>query len=153
MKHTASAPKEILLGANAPFAVDTITMLVVALGVTRACNHKEPSAPMLKQLAALSESLGKVQHLWASTGFYSATIAGACEARGIEPLNAVRRDQHHPAPQERITEPAALLAKATQRNACPGHGAQTENIGGRALYASCVLRQMRQSAPTNWSLQ
>jgi hypothetical protein len=52
-------------------------LLVVALGVTQACNDKEQEMPMLKQLAALPESLGQATHLLADTGFYSANNTAA----------------------------------------------------------------------------
>ena len=68
----------------------------------------------------------------ADTGFYSAQNVSACEARSIEPFIAVKRDEHHPAPQERFTEPAALPADATPAQAM-AHKLKTK--AGRALYA------------------
>ena len=44
---------------NAQAAVDTTSMLVIALGVTQACNDKEQVVPMLDQLAVLPKSLGQ----------------------------------------------------------------------------------------------
>ena len=98
---------------NAQAAVDTTSLLVVALGVTQACNDKEQVLPMLEQLATLQASLGRPKELVADTGFYSARNVEACEAHGINPFIAVKRDEHHPAPEERFTEPAALPADAT----------------------------------------
>ena len=66
------------------------------------------------------------------TGFYSAKNVSACEARGIEPFIAVKRDEHHPTPEERFTEPAALPADATPAQAM-AHKLKTK--AGRALYA------------------
>ena len=117
---------------NAQAAVDTGSLLVVALGVTQACNDKEQGVPMLEQLATLPKSLGQAKQLLADTGFYSARNAGACEARGIDPFIAVKRDEHHPAPHERFTEPAALAAEATPAQAM-AHKLKTN--AGRALYA------------------
>ena len=117
---------------NAQAAVDTGSMLVVALAVTQACNDKEQVVPMLEQLAALPASLGQPKALVADTGFYSAQNVSACEARSIEPFIAVKRDEHHPAPQERFTEPAALPADATPAQAM-AHKLKTK--AGRALYA------------------
>mgnify|MGYP003503418335 FL=1 len=117
---------------NAQAAVDTGSLLVVALGVTQACNDKEQGVPMLEQLATLPKSLGQAKQLLADTGFYSARNAGACEARGIDPFIAVKRDEHHPAPHERFTEPAALAAEATPAQAM-AHKLKTK--AGRALYA------------------
>ena len=117
---------------NAQAAVDTGSLLVVALDVTQACNDKEQGVPMLEQLATLPDSLGQAKQLLADTGFYSARNAGACEARGIDPFIAVKRDEHHPAPHERFTEPAALAAEATPAQAM-AHKLKTK--AGRALYA------------------
>ena len=55
----------------------------------------------------------------------------ACEACRIEPFIAVKRDEHHPAPQERFTEPAALPADATPAQTM-AHKLKTK--AGRALY-------------------
>ena len=117
---------------NAQAAVDTGTMLVVSLNVTQACNDKEQVVPMLEQLAALPASLGRPQALVADTGFYSAKNTDACEARGIAPFIAVKRDGHHPAPQDRFTDPPVLPAGATPVQAM-AHKLKTK--AGRALYA------------------
>jgi len=117
---------------NAQAAVDTSSMLVVSLAVTQACNDKEQVLPMLEQLAALPASLGQPKALVADTGFYSAKNVSACEAHAIEPFIAVKRDEHHPAPAERFTEPAALPADATPAQAM-AHKLKTK--AGRALYA------------------
>lgn len=117
---------------NAQAAVDTGSMLVVTLGVTQACNDKEQVLPMLDQLAALPASLGQVTELVADTGFYSAKNVQACQAHGIDPFIALKRDEHHPAPAERFTEPAALPADATPAQAM-AHKLKTK--AGRALYA------------------
>ena len=117
---------------NAQVAVDTSSMLVVALGVTQACNDKEQVVPMLEQLAGLPASLGKVERLLADTGFYSAKNSDACASRGIDPFIAVKRDEHHPVPQERFSEPVALSADATPAQTM-AHKLKTK--AGRALYA------------------
>ena len=117
---------------NAQAGVDTTSMLVVALGVTQACNDKEQVVPMLEQLAVLPKSLRQVKQLVADTGFYSARNVEACAARSIDPFIAVKRDEHHPAPQERFTEPAALAADATPTQAM-AHKLKTK--AGRARYA------------------
>lgn len=117
---------------NAQAAVDTTSMLVVALGVTQACNDKEQVVPILEQLAGLPASFGQVERLLADTGFYSAKNSDACVSRGIDPFIAVKRDEHHPAPQERFSEPAALPADATPAQSM-AHKLKTKS--GRALYA------------------
>lgn len=117
---------------NAQAAVDVASMLVVAPAVTQACNDKEQVVPMLAQLAALPAVLGKPERLLTDSGYYSAANAGACEANGIEALMAVKREEHHPSPCARFTEPSPLAADASsaQRMA---HQLQTK--AGRDLYA------------------
>ena len=87
---------------------------------------------MLDQLAMLPASLGRPKAVVADTGFYSAKNVQACEAHGIDPFIAVKREQHHPAPTERFTEPGALPAEATPAQAM-AHKLKTK--AGRALYA------------------
>ncbi|KAF0146806.1 MAG: hypothetical protein FD187_3199 [bacterium] len=117
---------------NAQAAVDAASMLVVAPSVTQACNDKEQVAPMLEKLGALPATLGQAEHLLADTGYYSARNIEACEARGIEALIAVKRDEHHPTPLERFTEPEALPDNATPAQTM-AHKLKTK--AGRALYA------------------
>ena len=107
-------------------------MLVIAPAVTQACNDKEQVVPMLDQITALPDSLGQVERLLADTGFYSAKNVEASQAQGIDPFIAVKRDEHHPAPQDHFTEPAALPADATPVQAM-AHKLKTK--AGRALYA------------------
>lgn len=117
---------------NAQAAVDTGSLLVVAPAVTQAANDKEQVVPMLARLSALPDSLGQVEQLLADTGFYSAKNVLACQRQGIDPFIAVKRDEHHPAPEARFTEPAALPAAATPAQHM-GHKLKTK--AGRALYA------------------
>ena len=119
-------------GYNAQAAVDTRSMLVISTTVTQACNDKEQVLPMLEQLAALPAALGQAKELLADTGFHSAKNVAACEVQGIAPFIAVKRDKHHPAPQERFTEPAALPADATPAQTM-AHKLKTK--AGRARYA------------------
>jgi hypothetical protein len=117
---------------NAQAAVDTTSMLVVASAVTQACNDKEQVVPMLAQLAELPKALGNPEHLLTDSGYYSAANASACTASGIEPLMAVKREEHHPSPCARFTEPPALAADASPAQRMT-HKLQTQ--AGRALYA------------------
>ena len=87
---------------------------------------------MLEQLATLPASLGRPKELVADTGFYSARNVEACEAHEIDPFIAVKRDEHHPALEERFTEPATLPADATPAQAM-AHKLKTK--AGRTLYA------------------
>ena len=117
---------------NAQAAVDADTLLVVAEAVTQATNDKEQVAPMLEQLAALPQSLGKVDQLLADTGFFSGKNVVACEKAGIEALIAVARDEHHVGWRERFTEPVPLSETATAAERM-AHRLKTK--AGRAAYA------------------
>jgi hypothetical protein len=46
-------------------------------------------------------------------GYFSEANVDACEAAGIEPPIAAKRDEHHPHYSERFREPPELLAAAT----------------------------------------
>ena len=104
---------------NAQAGVDTQTMLVVSAHVTQATNDKREIAEVLDKLEALPQALGQVQTLLADTGYFSAANVQACEAHGIEPLLAMKRQTHHipvlerfaadtPAPQS--DDPVAKMA-------------------------------------------
>lgn len=80
---------------NAQAAVDTQTMLVVAVHVTQASNDKRQIVPTLDQVAALPEALGQVETLLADTGYFSAANVRACEAHEIVPLLSMKRESHH----------------------------------------------------------
>ena len=108
-------------------------MLVLVPQVTQAANDKQQVAPMLERLQALpggpepdpSKSL-------ADTGYFSADNVDACEQAGIEPLIAVKRDEHHPHWAERFSEPAELPANPTPVQRMT-HRLKTG--AGRAAYA------------------
>ena len=119
-------------GYNAQAAVDANSMLVIAPAVTQACNDKEQVEPMLAQLAALPESLGKADTLLADTGYFSAANVAACEKAGIDPYIAVKRENHHQPPLERFAEPMPIAEGSTpvERMA---HKLQTR--AGRTAYA------------------
>lgn len=117
---------------NGQAGVDTQSMLVVAQWITQDCNDKAQIEPLLEKLDALPDTLGKAEALLADTGYYSGKNIGRCEAHGIDPYIAVKRDGHHPSPEERFTEPKALPENATPAQAM-GHKLKTK--AGRALYA------------------
>ncbi|EKZ5314619.1 MULTISPECIES: IS1182 family transposase [Enterobacteriaceae] len=93
---------------NAQAAVDTESMLVTSVHVTQATNDKQQVMPLLNALTALPASLGKVTHLLADTGYFSAENVKVCAQQGIEPLIAMKRDVHHLPLLERFAaEPVA----------------------------------------------
>jgi transposase len=89
---------------NAQAAVDTQTMLVVAVHVTQASNDKRQIVPTLDAMAALPEVLGKAETLLADAGYFSAANVRACEEHGIEPLLSMRRESHHTPVLERFAD-------------------------------------------------
>jgi transposase len=87
---------------NAQAAVAAGCLLVVATDVVQATNDKQQVAPMLDQLGALPEALGKVDTLLADTGYFSDNNVQACDAAKIAPLIAIGRQPHHPPLAERF---------------------------------------------------
>jgi transposase len=98
---------------NAQAAVDTESMLVVAIDIAQVATDKQQVEPMLKALAALPRELGSVEHLLTDNGFFSAANVERCVQAKIEPLLAAGRDGHHPHWQDRFTEPLPLAEPAS----------------------------------------
>jgi transposase len=98
---------------NAQAAVDTESMLVVAIDMAQAATDKQQIEPMLKVLVGLPESLGRVKHLLADNGYFSAANVERCVAANIVPLLAAGRDGHHPHWEDRFTEPPPLAEPAS----------------------------------------
>ena len=117
---------------NAQAVVDTESMLILATHVTQATNDKEQIAPMVKKVQANLEGLNQPQTWLADTGYYSEKNVTACVAAKIEPLIAVKRDEHHPGWRERFSEPEPL-AKGTSAVETMKHKLKTR--AGRAAYA------------------
>ncbi len=98
---------------NAQAAVDTESMLVVAINVAQVATDKQQIEPMLEVLASLPEALGRVKHLLADNGYFSAANVETCVEAKIEPLLAAGRDRHHPHWADRFTEPPPLAEPAS----------------------------------------
>jgi transposase len=90
---------------NAQAVVAAGSLLVIAADVVQAPNDKQQLAPMLDKIAELPDGLGKVGDLLADNGYFSEGNVNACAAAGIEPVIAMWRDAHHPAPDERFAAP------------------------------------------------
>ena len=117
---------------NGQIAVDMESMLIVKTDTVQATNDKQQVKPMLKQLGTLPVELGKPATLVADTGYYSAANVAACGEHPITPLIAVSREEHHPDPLERFTEPPPLAEDATAVEKMR-HDLKTKT--GRVLYA------------------
>ena len=117
---------------NAQVAVDMDTMLIVTTNTVQACNDKQQVEPILEQLKALPVELGKPDNLVADTGYFSEANVNICGEEQITPLIAVSREEHHPGPMVRFTEPPPLKEDATEVEKMR-HSLLT--IAGRAIYA------------------
>ena len=117
---------------NAQAACDQDSMLLVAVGVTQACNDKQQVAPIVATLQAQKPTKGAVKCLVADTGYFSRHNMGVCEAEQIVPMLAVGRDKHHPGWRDRHTEPAPLPENPTPVQTMT-HRLKTKD--GRACYA------------------
>ncbi len=98
---------------NAQAMVDPESMLVVVPKVVQAVNDKQQVVPMLDKLQELPAGLNGAKRLAADAGYFSKDNVAACEAAGIEPLIAVKRDQHHSHWSERFGEPPEPAPAAT----------------------------------------
>ena len=119
-------------GYNAQAAVVAGSLLVVAVDVVQAPNDKNQVEPMLEKIGALPEGLGKVDHLLADTGYFSAGTVAACEKAGVEPAIAMGRQPHHPPLSERFAKAPAAPDDPTPVEAM-AHRLKTPE--GRALYS------------------
>ena len=117
---------------NAQAAVAAGSLLVVATDVVQAPNDKNQIEPMLGEIGALPEELGKAEHLLADTGYFSKDNVEACAKAGIEPVIAVGRQPHHPPLSERFA-PAPEPPKDPTPVEAMAHRLKTPE--GRALYA------------------
>jgi hypothetical protein len=81
--------------------------------VTQATNDKQPIVPMLERLAALPDAFLPPKQLTADTGFFSEANVVACDRASIEPLIAIKREEHHPHWSERFANPPPPPPDAT----------------------------------------
>ena len=117
---------------NAQAAVDTESMLVVAIGVAQAANDKQQLEPMLEELAGLPEELGRIERLLTDNGYFSSANVQSCVQANIEPLLATGRDAHHPHWEDRFTQPPPLTEPCSDVERMK-HRLKT--LQARALYA------------------
>jgi len=116
---------------NAQAGVAVGSLLVITADVTQAPNDKQQLEPMLDQIAALPDALGRVSALLADNGYFSEANVEACTAAGIDPLIAMGREAHHPSLEERFAEPPPPPQGPTPL-AAMGHRLQTPE--GKRLY-------------------
>ena len=116
---------------NAQAVVAAGSLLVVAADVVQAPNDKQQLAPMLEQIAALPEDLGKPETLLADTGYFSAA--------NVRPARRPDRAADRAGPAVPPSVPVGALcrgaARAGQSDAGRGHGHRLKTPEGRKLYA------------------
>ncbi|MGZ8173503.1 MULTISPECIES: IS1182 family transposase [Methylobacter] len=118
-------------GYNAQAAVDVDSMLVVATTLTQQTNDKQQVEPMLSELKALQDSLGKSETLLADNGYFSNNNIQACVDQKIAPLIALGREAHHLLLEQRLM-PDAPEPESTDPLVKMAWKLQTQS--GRALY-------------------
>jgi len=92
---------------NAQALTDVNTKLIVGAFVARQPTDVGQLEPALTSLQQLPAQLGSPEHLLADTGYMSRANVQRCEAAGVTPLIAMKRDEHHPSITERFApEPA-----------------------------------------------
>jgi transposase len=100
---------------NAQLAVDTDSLLIVGTGLTASSVDQHQLEPMLEQLRQLPQELGRVETLLADAGYCSQANVQACVQHKVEPLIAVRREEHHLPLEQRFAPdapPPALDAES-----------------------------------------
>ncbi|MBC8036306.1 MAG: IS1182 family transposase [Rhizobiales bacterium] len=117
---------------NAQAVVAAGSLLVVAAAVVQAANDKQQLAPMLDQVMALPEQLGRPNTLLADSGYFSATNVDACTTAGIAPLIPTGRQTHYPPLSERLAKPPLPPESPTSVEAM-AHRLKTPE--GKSLYA------------------
>ncbi len=117
---------------NAQAVVAAGSLLVLAADVVQAPNDKQQLRPMLDQVSALPETLGKADVLLADNGYFSEANVDACAAAGIDPLIAMGREPHHPSLAEHFADAPPPPAAPTPLKAM-AHRLKTPE--GKTLYA------------------
>lgn len=87
---------------NAQALTDVETKLIVGAFVTQHPIDVKQIEPALAGLQRLPDELGRAEHLLADTGYCSQDNVRRCEAAGLTPLIAMKRDAHHPSILERF---------------------------------------------------
>ena len=118
-------------GYNAQASVDVDSMLVVATTLTQHTNDKQQVEPMLGELKALQDKLGKPDTLLADKGYFGKDNIQACVKQKITPLIALGREAHH-LPLEQRLAPDAPEPESTDPLVKMAWKLQTQS--GRALY-------------------
>lgn len=117
---------------NAQAAVVPGSLLVVANSVVQAPNDKEQVVPMIEQLVAREQALGRPDTLIADNGYFSEANVTACARAKIEPLIAMGREPHHASWRDRFAKAPQAPLDPMPLEAMAYRLATTE---GKRLYA------------------
>jgi transposase len=118
---------------NAQAGVDMDSMLIVENHVTQQPNDKQEIKPALENLAALPDTLGKVDALAADTGYFSENNVKRCEQEHIKPYIATKRDKHNQSLNKRFYQPQQPLPENADPVTTMKHRLKT--LEGKKLYA------------------
>ena len=118
---------------NAQAGVDMDSMLIVENHVTQQPNDKQEIKPALENLAALPDTLGKVDALAADTGYFSENNVKSCEQEHIKAYIATERDKHNQSLKERFYQPQQTLPENADPVTTMKHRLKT--LEGKKLYA------------------
>jgi hypothetical protein len=125
---------------NAQAAVAAGSLLVVATDVVQAPNDKNRVEPMLEKIGALPEGLGKVDHLLADTGYFSAGAVACLRKGGRRTGDRDGPSAPSPAAERAVREGAG---RSKGPDAGRGDGASAEDAAG-----PCALRPAQTDAGT-----
>jgi len=116
---------------NGQAAVDAESRLIVMTRLTNTPGDVRELIPMLEAIEALPEELGTPTTVLADAGYFSAANVAHCEATGVIPLIARKRDQHYLPWYERGADPGPVPPEA-DAVARMAHRLKTPQ--GRTLY-------------------
>lgn len=120
-----------LPGYNAQAAAAVDTMLIIAATLTQHAHGQQQIKPMLSELQALQNPLGKPATLLADHGYFSKDNVQACVNQKIAPRMALGRQLHHLPLEPRLT-PDAPEPDTTDPRVNMAWAVKTQR--GRALY-------------------
>jgi len=118
---------------NAQAGVDMDSMFIVENHVTQQPNDKQEIKPALANLAALPDTLGKVNALAADTGYFSENNVKHCEQEHIKPYIATERNKHNQSLNKRFYQPQQPLPENADPVTTMKHRLKT--LEGKKLYA------------------
>jgi len=118
---------------NAQAGVDMGSMHIVENHVTQQPNDKQEIKPALENLAALPDTLGKVDALAADTGYFSENNVKRCEQEHTKPYIATKGDKHNQSLNKRFYQSQQPLPENADPVTTMKHRLKT--LEGKKLYS------------------